>query len=114
MNLMGGDDENAVVCHIVCHNLPELCLRWNVEAVGRLVHQQDAGAGGQGEAHVHLLLLAHRQFIELVEVWQGEIRQAFLQHLVGEVGIEGLVDFHVCVKRHVGQLKLLWHYEDVP
>ena len=64
VHLMGGDDERAVVGHVVGHHAAELHLRGDVQSVGGLVHQQQAGAGGQGEAHEHFLLLAHRERLQ--------------------------------------------------
>ncbi len=42
VHLMSRDDEGAVFRHVVGDDLTELALRWDVETIGRLVHQKKA------------------------------------------------------------------------
>ena len=44
--LVGRNDERAVVSHILGHHLAEQALRGDVQSVGGLVHQQQAGTRG--------------------------------------------------------------------
>ena len=113
VHLVGGDNHASLLGHRVCHHASELCLRGDVESVGGFVHQEIAGVGGESKTHEHLLLLTHRQFVELMEQRQLKILQAALQYLAREIGIEHLVDLNVCVESHCGHLKLLGHHEDV-
>ena len=113
MHLVGRDDQRAVFRHILGHHLAELALRRDIESIGRLVHQQHLRAGSKGEAHKHLLFLTHREGIELQVGGEFKILQTSLQYLTGETRIERLVDFHIRIKRHRGQVELLGYDEDL-
>ena len=91
----------------------ELALRGNVESVSRFIHQQHLRAGSEGETHKHLLLLTHREGIELQVGGELKILQTSLQHLTRESGIERLVDLHIRIERHRGQVELLRYDENL-
>ena len=113
MHLMRGDNHRGVVGHVAGHHLAELALGRYVEAVGRLVHEQDVRACGKGETHVHLLLLTHGQRAEMHVGRQSEVGKRALDDLAAEARIERTVGAYELLKRDVGQVKLLRHDEHV-
>ena len=113
VHLVSGDYQRAVITHILCHHLAELTLRRDVQSVGRLVHQHHLGVRCQCEGHEHLLLLAHRESIELYVSGEFEILQAVLKHLRAKPRIERAVYLHIIVERHGREVKLLRHYENL-
>ena len=112
-HLVGGDDDGARVVHARGYEAAEGHLAGDVEAVGGFVHQHQRRVAGQGEAHEHLLALAHREARKLVgqvgvNLEGGEMAA---QVVVREVGVEGRVHGHIVAEREVGQCQLLGHDE---
>ena len=112
VDLVGGDDECRVVRQVLRHYLTKRGFRGNVEAVGRLVHQQPLCACGKGDTHKYLFLLTHRELAQVADVGQFEGREAVVEHLLVEAGVEGTDERDVFLKRHLGQRKLFRHEED--
>ena len=110
---MGGDDERAVFRHVLGNDLAELALRGNVKSVGGLVHQQELGIRSKCKRHEHLLLLTHREGIQLQVGREFKILQTTFQHLHTELGIERTVDLDILAERHSRQVELLGHDEDL-
>ena len=110
---MGGDNQRAVIAHILSHHLAELTLRGDIQSVGRLVHQQHLRTCSQSKGHESLLLLTHRESIQLQIHRQLKIFQATLQHCHTELRIERTVDLHVLLQRHCWQIELLRYDEDL-
>ena len=96
--------------HALGHHLAEEALGEDVETVGGLVHQQQRGVGGQREAHDDLLLLAHREALEVERGRQFEARQIPLEVAATELGVERRVDAHIIRQADARQVVLLGHY----
>ena len=111
--LMGGDDQRAILRHILGHHLTELRLRRDVKTVCRLVHQQQLCTSSKGKAHEHLLLLAHRESVQLQVCREFKVLQTVLQHFRTEHRIERTVNLHILIERHVRQIKFLRHDKDL-
>ena len=113
MNLMGRDNHGALLCHVLGNDLTELRLRGDVQSVGGFIHQQILGVGGHSESDIGLLALTHRKLTQTYVGRQFEISQTALQDFVREIGVEGLIEFHILRKTDGGHLKLLRYEEDV-
>ena len=111
VHLMGGDDERSVFRHMLGNDLAELALRRDIQSVGGLVHQQELGIRGEGKRHEHLLLLTHREGIQLHVRRKFKIMKTALQHFHTELGIERAVDLDILAKRHCRQVELLGYDE---
>src|SRR5574344_2385618 len=109
MHLVCGDNQYAVVRHIVGNHFAKLSLRGDVKTVCRFVHQHDSCTRGECEAHKHLLLLTHRQFVELMEVRKFEVLQTVLKQVSGEIGIERFHQLPIHVQSDAWHVKLLCH-----
>ena len=109
VDLMGGDDNGLLIGHTRCNDLAELALGGDVEAIGGLVHHEQAGVGGEGEADEGFLLLPHRELAQTDIVVKVELTQAGFQNLIAEVGIEGAVELDVLLEIDAREGKFLGH-----
>ena len=113
VDLMGGDDDRALLCSMGSDDAAELTLGFEVETVGGFVHQQVARVGGQGKGHQRLLLLTHRELADVELGRKLELREALLEDFVAEARIEDAMRLHILAQGHRWKLKLLWNEIDV-
>ena len=106
VQLVGGDDEGAFFGHGSGDDLAELLLRWHIQPVGGLVHEEVVYVGGKGETHQGLLLVAHREGIELPVLRQFELFHASVQDVIAEGWIERTIGFHIFCEPHCWQVEL--------
>ena len=114
-HLMGRNQDHLLVGHAGADEFAELALAGDVQTVGGLVHEDDAGVGGQGKGHEHFLLLAHRHRVELdiqVAAHLEDVEVA-LHVLATELGVEWCIDAHILAQGEVRHLKFLRYQLDV-
>ena len=100
VHLMGRDNQRAVLTHILCHHLTELALRGDIHTVGGFVHQQVVGLRSQGDTHIHLFLLTHREGFQVQVGGEFEVFQATFQHLTTEMRVEALHQTDILFQSH--------------
>ena len=64
------------------------------EPVGGFVHEQQSCAGGEGKTDIRLFELSGGEGTEVHFGSEVEMLQVFVQQFVGEIRIEGAVQFH--------------------
>ena len=111
-HLVRGDDNRSVLGGMAGNDFPELTLGGNVKAIGRLVHEENARVGGQGEADKGLLLLAHGHRAEVEVEREVKLLETCLQNLLAEAGIEGTVKVDVFAQRDMRHIHLLGQDHD--
>ena len=82
VNLMSRDDEGAVGSHVAGYHTAEETLGRDVQTIGRLVHQQQARAGGKGKTHIYLLLLSHGQLAEIGVAIELKFSKTLVQYFL--------------------------------
>lgn len=110
-HLMRRDYYRAVGGHRSLDYLTELVLGRNVEAIGRLVHYQVAGAAGECEGDESLLALPHRERAKIRVLRHREQTQVAVKVLLREVRIERRCDSHVLLQREARKVDFLRHQE---
>lgn len=112
-DLVGGDQENTLFSERRSHQTSKLTLRRNIEAVRRLVQQQQLRLCGQSEGKEELLLLAVGIRGYLLVWRQFELAHVAFEELCVESGIERRVESAVGIRDHSGKIELLRKIEDL-
>ena len=109
--LVGADDDGLLFRHAFEQYAAELTLREDVQPVRRLVHQEVACVGGQGQTHIYLLLLTHAESAQVYLGTHVKTVEATVEQFVAEVGVEGFQHPGVLSQRDAGHVVLLGHKE---
>ena len=110
---MGGNHDTARFIHFADEEFAELAFAGDVQSVGRFVHDEPRGTGGQGKADECLFLLSHRKFAEFDVLRQFEHFQITEQVVMVEMRIERSVEADVLFQVVVRKVEFFGDEEEV-